>query len=102
MADIHALPGPLRIWASNWTWPANPGGEPNAGGGMVRTIMPDGATFERCNIKAIRGPSFIENTRTPNGEVIAIYGRYKINGDSLYGWVPYSHTFNGTKVLHVR
>lgn len=86
----------------NWTWPAQQGGAPTAGGGMARALVKDGASFRRCSVKAIKSPTYAENTRTANGAVVGVYGELNVAGEKYYGWVPYSHTFAGQTVMHIQ
>ena len=86
----------------NWTWPAQPGGAGTEGGGHVRTLVKDGATFRRCDIKAVTSPTYVENTTNPNGSIVGVYGELNVDGQKFYGWVPYSHTYGGRTVMHIQ
>jgi hypothetical protein len=62
------------------------------GGGMVRCLLPEGAVFYRCDVEAIRWPSWDKDSN-PIGETVAIYGCTEQGGNWLHGWLLASHRY---------
>ncbi len=62
-----------------------------AGGGAVRSVLPENATFHRCNVRAIKQKAYSANGRREIGWVKSVYGKVRLSGgDWQYGWITHS------------
>lgn len=86
-------------WVGKWLWnlpreatSSDANAFPTGSGyGAIRTLLPEGETFVRCDIASINTRAWRANSNEPVGRVTAVYGRVSMGGNTFYGWVTHSY-----------
>ena len=90
--------GPTHYTYALWTWPVQPDGSENAGGGQIRAVVPCGQHLRICNVEPVYLPMFRAGSRTSVGRMKMMYGRVRNDdGAVVYGWFAIAwHYDHGT------
>lgn len=67
-----------------------------AGGGTVRTLLPEGQIVRACDVDPITLSSY-DSAGAVNGQVTARYVRTLAGSCPVYGWMVWSHTYYGNR-----
>jgi len=82
-------------WSTPWDAPAK---RPLSGGGIVRSLVENGATFHRAAVRDIVMPAFSADKK-PIGTITWSYGFVRQNGQDVFGWMIRRHQRNGGPVV---
>jgi hypothetical protein len=82
-------------WSTPWDGPAK---RPLSGGGIVRSLVENGATFHRAAVRDIVMPAFSADKK-PIGTITWSYGFVRQNGHDVFGWMIRRHQRTGAPVV---
>lgn len=87
--------GPTHYTTLLWTWPVQPDGSDNAGGGQIRAVIAEGEPIRACDVAPVYLPMYRASSSSSAGRVKMEYGRVR-NGDGVaYGWFAVAWQLSG-------
>jgi hypothetical protein len=88
--------GPTHYNYVLWTWPVQPSGVENGGGGQIRAIVTQGEYVRMCDVEPVYLPMYRVGSSSSVGRFKMMYGRARNgNGAVVYGWIAVAWQYSG-------